>query len=83
MSDNNATVVIKDIKAALAASDEEAKAKPACLLVVGGELNGSIFDLNSGESSCGRSPDCTIPLDFQGISRKHFTIVVLKISSIS
>jgi len=43
MSDENATLVIRDIKAALAASEEEAKAKPACLLVVGGDLNGAIF----------------------------------------
>jgi two-component system cell cycle response regulator len=76
MSDDNATVVIKDIKAALMASDNEAKTKPACLLVVGGELNGSLFDLLPGETACGRSPECQISLDFQGISRKHFTIVV-------
>lgn len=76
MSDDNATVVITDIRKALASSDEEAKQKPACLLVVGGELNGSIFNLESGDSFIGRNPDCTISLDFHGISRKHFTITV-------
>ena len=76
MSDDNATVVITDIRKALAASEDEAKQKPACLLVVGGELNGSIFNLEGGESTIGRNPDCTIPLDFHGISRKHFTITV-------
>ncbi|MFP5457601.1 MAG: diguanylate cyclase [Bacteriovoracia bacterium] len=76
MSDENATVVIRDIKAALAASEKEAASKPACLLVVGGDLNGSIFDLNTGETVAGRNPDCQVPLDFQGISRKHFTITV-------
>jgi diguanylate cyclase (GGDEF)-like protein len=75
MSDD-ATLVITDIKAALAASDKEAESKPACLLIVGGELNGSIFDLTDGDNTIGRSPDCEIPLDFQGISRKHFKINV-------
>jgi two-component system, cell cycle response regulator len=72
--DNNATVVITDIRKALAASEDEAKQKPACLLVVGGELNGSIFNLMPGETVVGRNPDCTIALDFHGISRRHFTI---------
>lgn len=72
--DNNATVVITDIRKALAASEDEAKQKPACLLVVGGELNGSIFNLLPGETVVGRNPDCTISLDFHGISRRHFTI---------
>lgn len=76
MSDDNATLVITDIKAALAAADKEAESKPACLLVVGGELNGTIFDLEDGQTIVGRNPDCTIPLEFQGISRKHFQIVV-------
>jgi len=72
--DNNATIVITDIRKALAAADEEAKQKPACLLVVGGELNGSIFNLLAGETVVGRNPDCNIALDFSGISRKHFSI---------
>lgn len=76
MSDDNATVVIRDIKAALSSSEKEAEAKPACLLVVGGDLNGSIFNVMQGETTAGRNPDCQVPLDFQGISRKHFTITV-------
>ena len=76
MSDDNATMVITDIKAALQAADKEAAEKPACFLVVGGELNGTIFDLLDGETFVGRSPECTIPLEFQGISRKHFKVVV-------
>jgi two-component system cell cycle response regulator len=76
MSDDNATLVITDIKAALAAADKEAELKPACLLVVGGDLNGTIFDLDDGETIVGRNPDCTIPLEFQGISRQHFKITV-------
>lgn len=76
MSHDNTTLVITDIQAALATSDKEAESKPACLLVVGGDLNGTIFDLLDGENSIGRNPDCTIPLEFQGVSRKHFQIVV-------
>lgn len=72
MSDDNATLVITDIKAALAAADNEAAEKPACFLVVGGDLNGTIFDLLDGDNVVGRSPDTAIPLDFNGISRKHF-----------
>lgn len=76
MSDDNATLVIRDIKAALAASEDEARMKPACLLVVAGELNGSIYDLLPGETVAGRNPDCPISLDFQGISRRHFMVEV-------
>lgn len=76
MSDDNATLVITDIKAALNSADKEASEKSACFLVVGGDLNGTIFDLASGETFVGRNPDCQIPLDFQGISRKHFKVVL-------
>lgn len=72
--DKNATVVITDIRKALSTLEEEAKQKPACLLVAGGELNGSIFNLNPGENTVGRNPDCAISLDFHGVSRRHFTI---------
>lgn len=72
--DKNATVVITDIRKALDTLEEEAKQKPACLLVVGGELNGSIFNLNPGETTVGRNPDCSIALDFHGVSRRHFTV---------
>jgi two-component system, cell cycle response regulator len=74
--DNNATAVITDIRKALATLEEEAKQKPACLLVVGGELNGTIYNLIPGETIVGRNPDCTISLDFHGVSRRHFTISV-------
>ncbi len=73
MSDNS-TIVITDIRKALAAAEEEAQRKPACLLVVGGELNGSIYDLHPGETVVGRNPDCSISLDFHGISRRHFQL---------
>jgi two-component system, cell cycle response regulator len=76
MSDDNATIVIRDIKEALSASEKEASEKPACLLVVGGDLNGSIFNLYEGEAFAGRNPDNQIALDFQGVSRRHFSILI-------
>lgn len=76
MSDDNATVVITDIHAALASADDEAAKKPACFLVVGGDLNGTIFDLLEGDTIVGRSPECNIPLEFQGVSRKHFKATI-------
>jgi diguanylate cyclase (GGDEF)-like protein len=81
MSDDNATVVITDIQAALSSADNEAAEKAACFLVVGGDLNGTIFDLLDGDTFVGRSPDCNIPLEFQGISRKHFKVIVKNESS--
>jgi two-component system cell cycle response regulator len=74
--DKNATVLITDIRKALGSTEEEARAKPACLLAVGGELNGSIYDLNYGDTFVGRNPDLAISLDFHGVSRKHFTVSV-------
>lgn len=74
MSSDNSTIVITDIRKALAAAEEEAQRKPACLLVVGGELNGSIYDLHPGETVVGRNPDCSISLDFHGVSRRHFQL---------
>ena len=72
---DDSTIVLTDIKAALSSAEKEAQQKPAALLVVGGDLNGTIFDLNTPEVSIGRSADNTIPLDFQGISRYHFKLV--------
>lgn len=74
MSTDDTTIVLTDIKSALQASEKEAQKKPAALLVVGGELNGSLFDLVGSSVSVGRSADNTIPLDFNGISRYHFKL---------
>jgi diguanylate cyclase (GGDEF)-like protein len=71
---NESTIVITDIKAALDSSDLAASDKPAALLVVGGELNGTIFDLVNSETTCGRSIENSIQLEFQGISRQHLKV---------
>ena len=73
MSDDS-TIVITDIKAALNSSDLQASNKPAALLVVGGELNGTLYDLRDVENTLGRNADNTIPLELQGISRYHFKV---------
>jgi len=75
MSDES-TTIIKDIKAALSAAENEANKKNAALLAVGGELNGTIFDLPPGEISIGRLPDNNIALEFDGISRRHLKLVI-------
>jgi diguanylate cyclase (GGDEF)-like protein len=71
---DDATVVLTDIKAALASAEKEASEKPAALLVVGGELNGTLFDLTTNEILCGRSAKNEITLEFNGISREHFKL---------
>ena len=75
-SSGDSTTVFTDINKALRASDQEAKEKNACLLAIGGELNGSIFELPVGTISLGRSPNNTYALDFQGISRNHLKLEV-------
>ncbi|EQC45347.1 GGDEF domain-containing protein [Bacteriovorax sp. Seq25_V] len=73
---DDSTIVLTDIKAALSAAENEASQKPAALLVVGGELNGTLFDLTTPAISCGRSAKNDITLDFNGISREHFVLKV-------
>ena len=75
MANDDSTVVLTDIHKALASSDREAQDKPAALVVVGGDLNGTLFDLVDVETVAGRSPDNLIALEFNGISRMHFKII--------
>lgn len=74
MSDrgDESTIVLTDIKSALASAEKEAGQKPAAFLVVGGELNGTLFDLEGDSVTSGRNADNDIPLEFSGISRYHF-----------
>ncbi len=69
---DDATIVLTDIKSALATAEKEAAKKPAALLVVGGVLNGTLFDLIENETTIGRGGENSIPLEFAGISRNHF-----------
>ncbi|RPJ75974.1 MAG: GGDEF domain-containing protein [Alphaproteobacteria bacterium] len=75
MSTDDTTIVLTDIRAVLQASEKEAQLKPAALLVVGGDLNGTLFDLNEAQVSIGRNADNTIPLEFNGVSRYHFKLL--------
>lgn len=75
MSTDDTTIVLTDIRAALQASEKEAQLKPAALLVVGGDLNGTLFDLNEPTVGIGRNADNTIALEFNGVSRYHFKLL--------
>jgi hypothetical protein len=46
------------------------------IAVVAGNLRGEEFELNSGENVIGRSEECEIHLDVQGVSKKHCSITV-------
>lgn len=74
--DENATVVITDIHKALMETDQSASDKPAALIVVGGEHQGAIHDLLPGEMSLGRSEEADIQIEVDGISRKHFKLLI-------
>lgn len=75
--DDSSTHIITDIHEALAAADREAEMFPAALLVIGGELNGTLYDLeDKREYNLGRGINNEISLDFDGISRKHCKIIV-------
>lgn len=67
---------LEELRRALASSEIEANKKPACLLALGGELNGTIFDLRESENTFGRSAENTYNLEFDNISRRHFKITL-------
>lgn len=75
MSTDDTTIVLTDIRAALQASEKEALQKPAALLVVGGDLNGTLFDLVEQITGVGRNADNSIALEFNGVSRYHFKLL--------
>jgi two-component system cell cycle response regulator len=74
MSTDDTTIVLTDLRAALQASEKEAQLKPAALLVVGGDLNGTLFDLVEMVTGIGRNADNGIALEFNGVSRYHFKL---------
>ena len=70
--DDKSTQVITDIHKLLSASEKEAEALPAGLVAIGGDINGTLFDIpEEKEVLVGRSGDNQIQLDFEGLSRKH------------
>ncbi|MCY4644936.1 MAG: GGDEF domain-containing protein [Bacteriovoracales bacterium] len=75
-NNEDTTVVFTDINRTLKACDEEADEKNACLLAIGGELNGTIFELPEGIVTMGRALDNTYTLEFDGISRHHLQFKV-------
>jgi two-component system cell cycle response regulator len=73
---NDPTIVLTNMEDQLTASEKEAANFHAALLVIGGELNGKIYDLPPGRTIVGRSTENKISLEFPGISRKHFQISI-------
>jgi two-component system cell cycle response regulator len=83
MGKDDATTILTDIRRTLSTAEEEARGRPACLLAIGSQLNGHIFDLMPGELSIGRNIENNISLEYQGISRKHLKILVEEIDEYS
>jgi hypothetical protein len=46
------------------------------LVAVGGRLRGKEFVLEEGENIVGRAQDCSIPLQVDGVSKKHLKVTV-------
>ena len=46
------------------------------IVAVGGKLRGKEFELNKGDNTIGRSTECTIPVELDGVSKKHLQITV-------
>ncbi len=70
--DDKSTQIITDIQSILKSAEKEAESLPAGIVAVGGDLNGTLFDIVEGmDSLVGRNVDNQIQLDFEGISRKH------------
>lgn len=46
------------------------------LVVIAGKLRGQEFELENGENILGRSDECSLVLDINGVSKKHFSITV-------
>jgi diguanylate cyclase (GGDEF)-like protein len=74
MSDDS-TVLARSSQTGLAAAAREASGKPAALVVIAGELSGTLFDLDAEEISLGRSDATDIRLEFVGVSRRHLVLV--------
>lgn len=68
------TLYLDDMTKILKAPEQEAQSRPAALLVISGELNGTIIDLQQPMIQAGRGIDNTIHLNFTAISRYHFRL---------
>ncbi len=74
VEDEDQTLVLSNMQKVLEKTDDDAKHTHACLLGVGGELNGTLLDLKPGITKIGRAKDTNHCLGFDGISRYHFYI---------
>jgi hypothetical protein len=70
--EDKSTKIITNIQELLKSSEKEAETLPAGIIVIGGDLNGTLFDILEGNDTIvGRNVDNQIQLDFEGISRRH------------
>ncbi len=70
--DDKSTKIITNIQELLKSSEKEAETLPAGIIVIGGDLNGQLFDILEGNDVIvGRNVDNQIQLDYEGISRRH------------
>ncbi|MBH48406.1 MAG: hypothetical protein CME71_09590 [Halobacteriovorax sp.] len=46
------------------------------LVVIGGKLRGKEYELEEGENTLGRDPECSVHFPVQGVSKKHMSITV-------
>ena len=46
------------------------------LVVVAGKKRGEEYTLEEGENILGRSDECSIPFDINGVSKKHLSVTV-------
>lgn len=65
---------IRPLADLMAAKESEGKQNPY-LICLAGNAVGRVFKLNTGEMLIGRSPDCEIMLDDDGVSRKHARVI--------
>lgn len=75
MTTDTTTIGITDINRILNNPEAEARCKPAALLVVGGELSGTIFDLRERCVEVGRNTENAIRIDQGELSRRHFRLM--------
>ena len=71
---DESTVFAASGSTALAATESESRQRPAALVVVTGELAGTLFDLDAATRVVGRGADADIRLDVAGVSRRHLLV---------
>ena len=74
--DNTATFSPAELTEVLEELAEKVAREPPALLSLDGARENALLDLHPGETTIGRDPGCTYPLDQDGLSRNHLKITV-------